>query len=67
MKVAVQLEEYVKIYLENYAANHPARAAQALGKIGGEGAKNRLEAASRLKLRSDVLAVVKESAAKLGK
>lgn len=67
VKIDVKLEEYVKIYLENYSANHRARAAEALGKIGGESAKSRLEAASKLKLRADVLAVVKESAGKLGK
>lgn len=65
VKMDMKLEEYVKIYLENYVAGHRARAAEALGKIGGEGAKAQLEAASRLKLRSDVLAVIKESAGKL--
>jgi HEAT repeat protein len=64
VKMDFKLEEYVKIYLENYVASHRARAAEALGKIGGESAKARLEAASRLKLRSDVLAVVRESANK---
>jgi hypothetical protein len=64
VKMDLKLDEYVKIYLENYVASHRARAAEALGKIGGEGAKTRLEAASKLKLRADVLAVVRASAEK---
>jgi hypothetical protein len=65
VKVDLKLEEYVKLYLENYRASHAARAAEALGRIGGEAAKARLEAASRLRLRSDVQAVVQESVRKL--
>lgn len=64
VKMDVKLDEYVKIYLENYVAGHRARAAEALGKIGGANARARLESASKLKLRSDVLAVVRESANK---
>ena len=64
VKMDLKLDEYVKIFTENYVAAHRARAAEALGKIGGESARARLVAASRLKLRADVLAVIKESADK---
>lgn len=64
VKVALKEEEYVKAYLENYRALHASRAAEALGKIGGEAAKKHLENASKLGLRSDVQAVVKKSLGK---
>jgi len=61
VKVSLKEEEYVKAYLENYRALHASRAAEALGKIGGEAAKKYLEGASKLNLRSDVQAVVRKS------
>ena len=60
VKVALKEEEYVKAYLENYRALHASRAAEALGKIGGEAARKYLEAAAKRPLRADVQAVVKK-------
>jgi hypothetical protein len=67
VKVGLKEEEYVKVYLENYRALHASRAAEALGKIGGEAAKRHLENASKLGLRADVQAVVKANVARLAK
>jgi hypothetical protein len=67
VKVELNEEEYVKLYLENYRANYGIRAAQALGKIGGDAARKSLEAASKLSLREDVKKVVAESAKGLGR
>ncbi len=61
VKVALTEEEYVNVYLENYRALHASRAAEALGRIGGEAARKYLEAASKRNLRADVQAVVKKS------
>lgn len=54
-------KEYLQIYLDNYRANHAARAAEALGKIGGANAQKILEGASKLALRADVLQVVQNA------
>jgi hypothetical protein len=62
VKIDFSQEEYVKVYLENYVANHGVRAAQALGRIGGETARKSLENAGKLPLREDVKKVVEESA-----
>jgi hypothetical protein len=61
VKVSLKEEEYVKAYLENYQALHASRAAEALGKIGGEAARKYLENATKLRLRADVQAVVRKS------
>jgi hypothetical protein len=67
VKVELKEEEYVKLYLENYRANYGVRAAEALGKIGGEAARKHLDNASKLGLRADVQAAVKESAGKIAR
>jgi hypothetical protein len=66
-KLEVSEDEYVKIYLENYAANYKVRSAQALAAIGGEQARKLLEAAAATKSsRGDVQAAL-EAAAKSAK
>lgn len=63
-KLEVSQEEYVKIYLENYAANYRVRSAQALAAIGGDEARKLLSAAAVKKSsREDVQAAI-EAAAK---
>jgi HEAT repeat protein len=63
-KLEVSQEEYVKIYLENYAANYRVRSAQALAAIGGDEARKRLAtAAASESSREDVQAAI-EAAAK---
>lgn len=66
-KFDVSLEEYVKIYLENYAANYRVRSAQALSAIGGEAAHKALSTAvAKKSQREDVQAAI-EAAAKSAK
>lgn len=65
VKVPGTEEQYVKTYLNNYVASYQARAAMALGAIGGLEARRALEEASRMPLRSDVQAAVKASLEKL--
>lgn len=66
-KFDVSREEYVKIYLDNYAANYRVRSAQALSAIGGEQARKHLaDAAATRSQREDVRAAI-EAAAKASK
>jgi hypothetical protein len=58
-------EQFVKTYTDNYVAVNQARAAAALGTIGGSEARRALEEASRTSLRDDVKAVVKSSLEKI--
>jgi hypothetical protein len=67
VKVELGEEEYVKLYLENYRANYGIRAAQALGKLGGDGARKSLESAVRLPLRDDVKRAAAESVKRLSR
>ena len=66
-KLEVSQEEYVKIYLDNYAANYRVRSAQALAAIGGDEARKLLATAAAGKAsREDVQAAI-EAAAKSAK
>lgn len=47
-------DEYVRTYMDNYVALYKARAAEALGRIGGDRARRALEAAAREDQRPDV-------------
>ena len=67
VKLELKEDEFVKLYLDNYRASHAARAAEALGMVGGELAKATLDSASRLRFRADVLAVIQESARRLNR
>lgn len=67
VKIEQSEDEYVKQYLENYQAHYAVRAAQALSKLGGVGARRSLEAASQRKMRDDVNQVVQESLKALGR
>lgn len=63
-KLEVSQEEYVKIYLENYAANYKVRSAQALASIGGEQARKLLALAAEGKSQREDVRVAIEAAAK---
>jgi hypothetical protein len=58
-------EKFVKTYMDNHVALHRARAAIALGAIGGAEARRALEEASLMPLRRDVQAAVKASLEKI--
>ena len=62
-KLEVSQEEYVKIYLENYAANYRVRSAQALAAIGGDEARKLLATAAAGKAaREDVQRAIEAAA-----
>jgi hypothetical protein len=66
-KVASTKEEFVAMYLRNFDAQHRARAAQALGAIGGTQARAALEAAAGKAERDDVRTTVRQSLEKMKK
>jgi len=57
-EVPMNQQEYVETYLGNYIALYRSRAAIALGRIGGDEAKNALDQAMKAPLREDVRRVV---------
>jgi hypothetical protein len=66
-KLEASQEEYVKIYLENYAANYRVRSAQALAAIGGDDARRLLVTAAAAKAAREDVQVAIEAAAKSAK
>ncbi|MGI8838863.1 MAG: hypothetical protein ACR2H4_19825 [Pyrinomonadaceae bacterium] len=65
VKIPGTEEQYVKTYLNNHIASYQAKAAMALGAVGGPEARRALEEASRKPLRDDVQAAVKASLEKM--
>jgi hypothetical protein len=62
-KLEISQEEYVKYYLENYAANYQVRSAQALAAIGGDEARKLLATQIKRKsARDDVQSAMEEAA-----
>jgi hypothetical protein len=63
--VAQSEQEFVNRYLDKYESLQRIRAARALGLIGGPRGRAVLDQALKLKLKPEVLAVVKEARAKI--
>jgi len=65
--ITMSEDEYVEMYLGNYVANYQTRAATALAAIGGDRAKQALEAAMTAPSREDVRQVVAKSLEEMNK
>ena len=63
--VKMSEDEYVKMYMDNYVALYQTRAAEALGTIGGDAARDALNEAGKTATREDVKRTVGEALGKL--